>query len=83
MPFLSGRARLTVLQASQNFITRVPESTTAELQEVVQAAAAAQPVWAQLTPARRRKCMMNLLPIFRQYSSKIVSDVTAPTTSRG
>lgn len=57
--------------ASQNFITRVPESTTAELQEVVQAAAAAQPVWAQLTPARRRKCMMNLLPIFRQYSSKI------------
>ncbi|EFX04453.1 methylmalonate-semialdehyde dehydrogenase [Grosmannia clavigera kw1407] len=57
--------------ASQNFITRVPDSTSAELLDAVQAAAAAQPIWAQLTPARRRKCMMNLIPILRQHSSRI------------
>ncbi|KAI1775629.1 methylmalonate-semialdehyde dehydrogenase [Hypoxylon cercidicola] len=57
--------------ASQNFITRVPESTDVEVQNATVAAAAAQPAWAALTLSKRRSLLLNFLNVMKQSSSKI------------
>ncbi|KAH8668837.1 methylmalonate-semialdehyde dehydrogenase [Xylariales sp. PMI_506] len=57
--------------ASQGFITRVPESTGAELQDAVASAANAQPHWRATPVNNRRKLLLNLIAIFKQNSSRI------------
>ncbi|EXJ89318.1 methylmalonate-semialdehyde dehydrogenase (acylating) [Capronia epimyces CBS 606.96] len=56
--------------ASQKILTRVPESTPAEVQKAVTVAAAAQSAWA-LTPVAKRKAMLfSLLHLLQQHMSE-------------
>lgn len=59
-------------QASQKFITRVPESTIFDVQHAVAAAEAAQTAWAMLPFSKRRVKMINLLDCLRQNTSRLV-----------
>ncbi|EXJ90480.1 methylmalonate-semialdehyde dehydrogenase (acylating) [Capronia coronata CBS 617.96] len=57
--------------ATQNLITRVPNSTILEVQKAVAAAEAAQPAWALLSFSKRRHKMLTLLDIIRENTAKI------------
>ncbi|KAF5641677.1 methylmalonate-semialdehyde dehydrogenase (acylating) [Fusarium sp. NRRL 25303] len=66
----SRASKIVVDPVTQKVLTRLPESTTAEIQNAVQTARTAQRAWAALTLAQRRLHIMRWLDIVRQHTSE-------------
>jgi malonate-semialdehyde dehydrogenase (acetylating)/methylmalonate-semialdehyde dehydrogenase len=62
--------RIVVDPVTQKVLTRLPESTTTEIQNAVQAAKTAQRAWTILTLAQRRLHIMRWLDIIRRHTSE-------------
>ncbi|KAF7559198.1 hypothetical protein G7046_g4967 [Stylonectria norvegica] len=56
---------------SQKFITRVPESTSVEVNRAVSTAVAAQPAWAATSLSKRRSLVLDLMSVIRQHGARI------------
>lgn len=58
------------LQATNEVITRVPESTTAEMEAAVAAAKAAFPAWSSTTVLTRQQIMFRLQDLIKKNMVK-------------
>ncbi|KFA73003.1 hypothetical protein S40288_03253 [Stachybotrys chartarum IBT 40288] len=59
--------------ATQNFLTRVPDSTLPEVQQAVAAASQAQPAWAAIPSHQRRAKLFDLVNAIQHNRSKILT----------
>lgn len=66
-------ANNTYFQATQAFLTRVPESTVLEVQHAVAVASSAQPSWASTSFQTRRLKLLDLVNVLHQNGPRIAS----------
>ncbi|KAK0664375.1 Methylmalonate-semialdehyde dehydrogenase [Lasiodiplodia hormozganensis] len=62
--------------ATNNVVTRVPESTDEELREAVKSAEAAFPAWRDTTILRRQQIMFNYVRLIRENWDRLAASIT-------
>lgn len=60
-------------KATQQLITRVPESTAVDIHSAVTSAELAQKAWRRLPLSKRRKHLLRLIELIRSHESDLVS----------
>jgi hypothetical protein len=70
--FPTFHLHVRVQKASRRLLTRVPDSTYAEIQQVVSIAQAAYKDWRKVSFTKRRSKMLRFMEIVRQNSQRIV-----------
>lgn len=62
--------------ATGNLVTRVPQSTDAELRNAVDSAEAAFPGWSATSLLRRQQIMFNFVALIRQHWDRLAANIT-------
>lgn len=72
-----SEAHTSVLQATNEVVTRVPCATHTEMAAAVEAAEKAFPSWAEVSILSRQRVMFNLQHLIREKMSELAQIITA------